>query len=194
MLAQQADAGTLRLEFDGLQSATGSFDACQAHPGTDDWCRPAVRIVRHNPVLLPQFWTRVRRMIEFYPQLRLVHIAAVIASGSLFFVRGLANALGERWTGAAPLRWLSYAVDTVLLTAALMLVAVLRQYPFVQAWLTVKVLLLVVYIVLGYWSFWKARTSAERLASWIAALAVYLYIVSVALAHHPLGIVRLLST
>ena len=132
-------------------------------------------------------------MIEFYPELRLVHIAAVMVSGSLFFVRGLANALGARWTGVAPLRWLSYAVDTVLLTAALMLVAVLRQYPFVQAWLTVKVLLLFVYILLGYWSFWKARTRAERLLSWLAALLVYLYIVSVALAHHPLGIIRLLS-
>jgi uncharacterized membrane protein SirB2 len=132
-------------------------------------------------------------MIEFYPELRLVHIAAVIASGSLFFVRGLAHAVGARWPGVAPLRWFSYAIDTVLLTAALMLVSVLQQYPFVQAWLTVKVLLLVVYIALGYWSFWKARTRGERLAFWIAALAVYLYIVSVALAHHPLGIVRLLG-
>lgn len=132
-------------------------------------------------------------MIEFYPELRLVHIVAVIASGSLFFVRGLASALGAQWVHAAPLRWLSYAIDTVLLTAALMLVTVLHQYPFVQAWLTVKVLLLIVYIVLGYWSFWKARTRAERLIFWVAALAVYLYIVSVALAHHPLGVVRLLS-
>ena len=33
--------------------------------------------------------------------------------------------------------------------AALMLVTILHQYPFVQSWLTVKVLLLVVYIVLG---------------------------------------------
>jgi len=132
-------------------------------------------------------------MIEFYPELRLVHIAAVIASGCLFFARGLANALGARWPGAAPLRWLSYAIDTVLLTAALMLVTVLQQYPFGQAWLTVKVLLLVVYIVLGYWSFRKARTRLQRLAFWGAALLVYLYIVSVARAHHPFGIVRLLA-
>ena len=49
----------------------------------------------------------------------------------------------------APLRYLSYTIDTVLLTAALMLATILHQYPFVHAWLTVKVLLLVVYIVLG---------------------------------------------
>lgn len=132
-------------------------------------------------------------MIEFYRQLHFVHVSAVIASGSLFFVRGLAHALGARWTDTAPLRWLSYVVDTALLTAALMLAVALQQFPFVQAWLTVKVLLLVVYIVLGYWSLRKARTRGERLAFWLAALAVYLYIVSVALAHHPLGIVRLLA-
>ena len=50
---------------------------------------------------------------------------------------------------AAPLRYLSYTIDTVLLTAALMLATILHQYPFVHAWLTVKVLLLVVYVVLG---------------------------------------------
>jgi uncharacterized membrane protein SirB2 len=45
---------------------------------------------------------------------------------------------------AAPLRYLSYTIDTVLLTAALMLTAIVQQYPFVHAWLTVKVVLLAV--------------------------------------------------
>lgn len=132
-------------------------------------------------------------MIEFYPEIRLTHISAIIASGALFFVRGLANALGARWARAAPLRYLSYGIDTVLLTSALMLVTVLQQYPFVQAWLTVKVLLLVVYIILGYWSFWKARSQTQRFAYWAAALAVYAFIFSVARAHHPLGFLRMLG-
>lgn len=127
-------------------------------------------------------------MIEFYLEIRLVHIAAVIASGGLFFIRGLANAAGAGWARAAPLRYLSYSIDTVLLTAALMLVTILRQYPFQQAWLAVKVLLLVVYIVLGYLAFWKAQTRAARLSLWIAALTVYAFIFSVARAHHPAGV------
>lgn len=68
-----------------------------------------------------------------------------------------------------------------------MLVTIMRQYPFEQAWLTVKLSLLVVYIVLGFIAFWKAKTRAGRLALWLAALAVYAFIVSVARAHHPLG-------
>jgi uncharacterized membrane protein SirB2 len=129
-------------------------------------------------------------VIEFYPEIRLAHIVAVVASGGLFFVRGLANAAGAGAARAAPLRYLSYSIDTVLLTAALMLATILRQYPFQQPWLTVKVSLLVVYIVLGYVAFWRARTRAISIACWLAALGVYVFIVSVARAHHPLGFFR----
>ena len=126
-------------------------------------------------------------MIEFYPEVRLVHISAVLASGGLFLLRGVAFFAGARWALAAPLRYLSYAVDTVLLTAALMLMTIVQQYPFVHAWLTMKVLLLVVYIVLGRFAFWGSRTRPVRFGCWIAALAVYAFIYSVARTHDPLG-------
>ena len=127
-------------------------------------------------------------MIEFYPQIKAVHIAAVIASGLLFLLRGGAVQLGASWAMAAPLRYLSYTIDTVLLTAALMLATILHQFPFVQAWLTAKVLLLVVYIVLGSFALKRGRTRAVRTSCWLAALLVYLFIVGIARAHHPLGI------
>jgi len=95
---------------------------------------------------------------------------------------------GARWPMWAPLRYLTYTIDTVLLTAALMLVTILHQYPFVQAWLTVKVMLLVVYIVLGTFALKRAQTQRARAISYVAALAVFLFIASVARAHHPLGI------
>lgn len=126
-------------------------------------------------------------MIEFYTEIRLVHIAAVLASGGLFLVRGLVLFAGGRFAMAPPVRYLSYSIDTVLLTAALMLMTVVQQYPFVHAWLTVKVLLLIVYIGLGVFAFWKGRTRKGRVAAWAAALAVYAYIYTVARAHDPLG-------
>jgi uncharacterized membrane protein SirB2 len=127
-------------------------------------------------------------MIEFYPEIRLVHIAAVFASGGLFLLRGLLFFAGVRWAMAAPLRYLSYTIDTVLLTAALMLTTIIQQYPFVNAWLTVKVLLLIVYIGLGILAFWSSRREGVRIVAWVAALAVYGFIYSVARAHDPLGI------
>ena len=131
-------------------------------------------------------------MIEFYPQIRTVHIAAVIASGLLFLLRGAAVQLGAKWAMAAPLRYLSYSIDTVLLTAALMLVTILHQYPFVHGWLTAKVVLLVVYVVLGSFALKRGRTRTVRVSCWVAALLVYLFIVSIARAHSPFGVAALL--
>src|SRR3546814_7540613 len=68
-----------------------------------------------------------------------------------------------------------------------MLMTLVQQYPFVDAWLTVKVLLLVVYIALGIYAFRSRRSRAVRFAAWLAALAVFGFIVSVARAHDPLG-------
>jgi uncharacterized membrane protein SirB2 len=133
-------------------------------------------------------------MLEFYPQIKAVHIAAVIASGSLFALRGAAVQFGAKWAMAAPLRYLSYSIDTVLLTAALMLATILHQLPFVHGWLTAKVLLLVCYVVLGSFALKRGGTRVVRTTCWIAALLVYLFIVSIARAHHPLGVIALLMS
>lgn len=127
-------------------------------------------------------------MIEFYPQIRFVHILCVVLSGSLFSVRGLMMLMRSRHTNHIVLRRLSQVIDTLLLVAALFLTSILHQYPFVQGWLTVKVVMLVVYIVLGIFALHSGRTRGARIACLIAALLVYGFIVSVALAHQPLGI------
>ncbi len=127
-------------------------------------------------------------MISFYPEIKLVHIVAVLASGGLFFLRGLVLNLGGTWAMAAPLRYLSYTIDTVLLTAALMLATMLQQYPFVHGWLTAKVVLLIVYIVLGTYALKRAKTTRARVGFWLAALLVYAFIISIARAHHPAGV------
>lgn len=127
-------------------------------------------------------------MEAFYGEVRLVHIAAVCASGALFFLRGLAlNVFSSPWGMAPPVRYLSYAIDTVLLAAALTLTTIIHQYPGVDSWLTMKVLLLVLYIGLGTFGLKRARSRCVRLACWIAALMVFAAIVTVARAHHPLG-------
>jgi uncharacterized membrane protein SirB2 len=127
-------------------------------------------------------------MIELYPQIKLVHIAAVLTSGLLFLIRGAAVNAGQGWAMAAPLRYLSYAIDTILLTAALMLATLIHQYPFVNGWLTTKVLLLVVYIVLGTYALKRGSTRYIRIGCWLAALLVYGFMISVARAHDPAGI------
>ena len=127
-------------------------------------------------------------MEAYYFALRGVHVGAVIASGSLFLLRALAvNLAGAAWPMTRPVRVLAYAVDTVLLAAALLLTTIVGQYPFVNSWLTAKLLLLIVYVVLGYRAL-RGPTRRARLICLAGAAATFLFIVSVARAHDPLGL------
>ena len=68
-------------------------------------------------------------MIEFYPQIKQFHIFIAMLSGTLFALRGVGVLLAARWPMAMPVRIASYAIDTTLLTAALMLAR--RHLPIV---------------------------------------------------------------
>lgn len=125
---------------------------------------------------------------SLYLPVRQVHIASVHLSIALFLLRGMLMWADSRWLGHWTLRSLPHLVDTVLLTSALMLVTIIDQYPFVHGWLTVKVVLLVVYIALGMVAIKPGRPPAVRRAAFVAALVVFAFIYSVARAHHPLGI------
>lgn len=124
----------------------------------------------------------------WYLQILWTHIGCVIVSGSLFFTRGCMMLAGLPAANHIALRRISVLIDMLLLAAAIALTMIIHQYPFVQTWLTAKVLLLVVYIVLGTFALKRGRTRAVRAACFVAALAVFLFIVSVARAHNPLGL------
>ena len=126
-------------------------------------------------------------MAAWYLQILWTHIGCVIASGSLFFVRGCMMLAGLPTANHIALRRISVVIDSLLLAAAITLTTIIHQYPFVQAWLTVKLALLVVYIVLGVFALRRGRTRAIRAICFAAAMIVFLFIVSVARAHDPLG-------
>ncbi|RZA20235.1 MAG: hypothetical protein EOP93_06510 [Lysobacteraceae bacterium] len=127
-------------------------------------------------------------MIEFYPQIKQFHIFVALLSGSLFAVRGAFALAGAGWPQALPLKWLSYAVDTALLTAAMMLLTILPWAMFANGWLLVKVSLVVVYVVLGVLAMRRGRTRRTRAICYAAALLVFATIYAIARAHHPLGV------
>jgi len=133
-------------------------------------------------------------MIEFYPQIKLVHVAAVLLSGGLFLLRGLAVQGGMRWGMATPVRFLSYGIDIVLLSAALMLLAILPSAMFANGWLWAKLGLLVAYVVLGSFALKRGRTPGVRWSCFVAALLAYGAMFTIARAHHPLGAIRALLT
>ena len=127
-------------------------------------------------------------MMAFYPQIKMVHIATVVCSGSLFFLRGtLLHAGKSAWAMAAPLRYLSYTIDTVLLTAALMLLTILPGTMFANGWLATKLVLLVAYVVFGSFALRHGRTPRARQWYFAAATLTYVVMFGIARAHHPLG-------
>lgn len=125
-------------------------------------------------------------MIEFYPEVRWVHVAAVAASGGLFALRGLLVLAGKPIANHLSVRVLSWSIDTVLLTAALMLMHMLRIHPGNQLWLAVKLVLLVLYVGLGSFALRRAR-QRWRVGFYLGSLAVLLLIVGIATNHDPYG-------
>lgn len=110
-----------------------------------------------------------------------LHLTCVGLSAALFFVRGLLmlwrpDALRASWARITP-----HVVDTVLLVAAIGMLVVGRINPLDAPWLLAKIGALLVYIGLGTVALKRGRTRGVRLGAWLAALAVLLYIVSVAL-------------
>jgi uncharacterized membrane protein SirB2 len=126
-------------------------------------------------------------MVEFYPQIKHFHIVVALLSGAVFATRGACILAGADWPRALPVRWLGYAVDTALLTAALMLLTILPWAMFDNGWLLTKVALVVVYVVLGVLTMRRGRSSRQRVMSYALALLVFGAIYSIARAHHPLG-------
>ncbi|MEW6330652.1 MAG: SirB2 family protein [Pseudomonadota bacterium] len=118
--------------------------------------------------------------------LKHVHVTCVALSGAGFFIRGIwmmreSPRLREKWVRVLP-----HVIDTTLLVSALLLAWMIQQYPFVHGWLTAKVVALIAYIVVGAVGLKYGKTRKIRVTAWLAALAIFLYIVLVALTRQVL--------
>ena len=126
-------------------------------------------------------------MLEWYLPLKFTHVTAVVASISLFVLRAVWMASGSEMLSRRWVRILPHVIDSVLLASAVALTLVIHQYPLANDWLTAKVVALVVYVALGTIGLKRGRSRRVRMTACVAAVAVFGYIVSVALAHDPWG-------
>ncbi len=126
-------------------------------------------------------------MMAFYPDIKLVHMGAAMSSGTLFALRAVALLAGMRWPRARAVRYLSYSIDTVLLTGAMMLLTILPAGLFANGWLVAKIAFLVAYIGLGIAAFRPACGSGARVALVVAAVLCFLQVYGIARAHDPWG-------
>lgn len=120
-----------------------------------------------------------------YLLLKHFHMSCAALSGSFFLIRGLwmlggSPLLQRRWVRTAP-----HLVDSLLLASAIGLAAWSHQYPGQMPWLTAKLVALVAYILLGAVALKYGRTKPIRAAAYVAALATFAYIITVAVTKNP---------
>jgi len=118
-----------------------------------------------------------------YLLIKTLHISCVALSITLFVLRGTLQLQSKPWRQWRLLRVAPHMVDTVLLSSALWLAWRIGQYPFVNGWLTAKVLALLAYILLGQRALALTTPDAQRLPYFVGALLSVAYIVGVALTH-----------
>jgi len=121
-----------------------------------------------------------------YMMAKHLHLTAVGLSILFFIFRFIwiqldANALSKKWVKILP-----HIIDTVLLGSAVWLCIILSQYPFVNAWLTFKVIGVILYIVFGLFALKKAKTTLSKWAFFIAAIGVLMATAMVAVTKQPL--------
>ena len=121
-----------------------------------------------------------------YVTIKHVHIASAALSGSLFLLRGIWMMRESTMLQNRVVKILPHVVDTILLASALIMVFWSGQYPFVQNWLTAKVLALIAYITIGTIALKRGGTKTQRVSAFFAALLVFAYIGLVAMTKRAL--------
>jgi len=121
-----------------------------------------------------------------YASLKFTHISCVAISYVMFVLRGIwmmreSALLQRRWVKIVP-----HLVDTLLLASAVALAVMSHQYPLSNGWLTAKIVGLLIYIGLGTVALKRGKTRRARVTAWLAAQAVFFYIVAVAITRQPL--------
>lgn len=123
-----------------------------------------------------------------YPWLLPLHITLVTLSVSLFALRGVGVLAGQAWPMSGWARGLAPVIDSLLLLAGGTLWWLLQLNPTQNHWLLAKLVLLIVYIVLGTLALKRAPTRGAKALCFVAALAVVGFMASIAMARHPLGL------
>jgi uncharacterized membrane protein SirB2 len=120
--------------------------------------------------------------MTFYNLLKLGHIACVVISGSLFIYRYARLSLHPDRPLPKALKVLPHVNDTVLLSCAIGMLILIGLNPFSTPWLLAKIVALLVYIVLGAICMRSSPGSRRQTVSFVAAISVFAYILSVGLS------------
>jgi uncharacterized membrane protein SirB2 len=115
-----------------------------------------------------------------------IHLLTVTLTIIGFVVRGIWMIQGSPLLEMRAVRTFPHVNDTLLLISALWTAAMVGQYPFVNGWLTAKVIGAVAYILLGAVALTYGPTRQIRVLAFIGSLLCFAYVVTVAITKNPL--------
>lgn len=128
-----------------------------------------------------------------YLSVKHLHILFAGLTIALFILRGIFTVVAAQPLKHRLWKVLPHVVDTVLLSLGVWLAFILQLNPLHVTWLGVKLLCVIAYIVLGVLAFRIKRPYWLRLALFVVAIAMFAFIVSIAVLHDPRGIFALIS-
>lgn len=130
-------------------------------------------------------------MAELYIPLKHSHLMFVAISLLFFASRAVASLLGAQWLQKKWAKVSPHIIDTLLLGTGVALTMAVQQYPLVHHWLTVKIALLVAYIVFGILGM-KATVKPKKIMFFGLSFISVIMLLSVARTHNPLGLFSML--
>ena len=122
-----------------------------------------------------------------YLILKYVHMLAAVTTILGFVLRGYWMLIESEKLQHPVTRVAPHIIDTVFLLAGVGLIWLLRLQPLQQPWLLAKFTGLIVYVLLGAVAIRRGPTKRIRTMALAGAVAVFAYIVGVALTRSPLS-------
>lgn len=117
-----------------------------------------------------------------YGLIKNLHTLAALLTISGFMLRGYWMVTGSDRLTHRITRTVPHIVDTIFLLSGIAMLAMLSLNPLSQGWLLAKFTGLIVYILLGTIAIRRGTTLQIRKVAFVVALAVFAYIVGVALS------------
>ena len=106
-----------------------------------------------------------------YTAVKHIHLTAIILSLVLFIARFVLLWLKSSKLNSKLLKVLPHLVDTVLIVSAITLCVLLQQYPLVDAWVTEKLLALIMYVFMVTLALRLANNNFMRIIGFVGAIS-----------------------
>ena len=121
-----------------------------------------------------------------YEIVKHIHFTAIALSVVLFVLRFILSTMQSPILQKKWLKILPHIVDTLLLISAGTLCVLLKQYPFVDLWVTEKFLALAMYLFMVTLALKLGRTGFMRGVGFVGALSWIAYAGIVAVSKQPI--------